>query len=204
MEITSENIMNDQNNTCESYSQAISCLAAGELSSEETRELNEHLETCPACQEKYQQEVSLCQHLNHAKPANAFDPTNVLSNVMSQIESENDSFKLQTPDSQSRWKLYTSAAIAASLLLLISWLVFFSPNTQNKEYVKPSPPEIPNKSDTKLVQNTTAKKPTWLALQRAFQKSDEAFDSMLTPLPVKQTTNTPTTPFNSRDMLKEL
>lgn len=80
--------MNDLHHNCELWSEPISLLAAGCLSTDEERDVRRHFETCPDCRERFGQLTQLCGALAEAQlPVNVAENA-IVERVMSAVASE--------------------------------------------------------------------------------------------------------------------
>ena len=98
-------------NTCEQYAALISAAVDGEISSEERRDLMNHLAQCPACRETYTQ--MLLMH-------DAFDqweeepPVGLAASVMEQIHQEHRA----APRRRRHWVQLGAAAACCALIVI--------------------------------------------------------------------------------------
>lgn len=205
--------MNAPLQTCETWAEAISLLAAGCLTSEEEHELQQHLAGCDACRERFDQVAVVCEGLRVARPAGTGSDTDVVSRIMREIEDQPGSTGQQSAARSSqrlRWKLIVGSVVAASVLAFVAWRSFFDasspePNIahDDPQIVVPVPVPEPVPSPQIEVAETAfdgSGPPTWLALQRAFAESDEAFDTLL----VQHNEESPSSPLDIHSILEEL
>jgi anti-sigma factor RsiW len=180
--------MNDHMPTCEFREEAISLLAAGCLTPDEEDEVRQHLTACPACRERFEQIIGVCHGLQAARPPECSPAVAaVVSRAMAEIA--NRPTLVVAPAaahsrSTSRWTFVAAAAIAASVLVVVSWRSFFDVAPRLPDVVRHDPPKsvpVPKQEPrTGAVETTVgSSQPTWLALQRAVAQSDEALDALL-------------------------
>ncbi len=180
--------MNDHVTTCESWLETISLLAADCLAPDEEREARQHLTACPACRQRFEQLVCLCHGLQAARPLEHPPAVaDVVSRAMAKIAEPpplRRSHAAPHSRSSSRWSFVAAVAVAASVLAVVSWLSFFNEAPRPPAIARhrppppvpvPEPEPTPAAAESKLVSS----QPTWLALQRAVARSDEAFDALL-------------------------
>lgn len=180
--------MNDHVPICESWEEAVSLLAAGCLAPDEEREARQHLAACPECRERFEQLVCVCRGLPAARPPERSPVVaDLVSRAMAEIAEQptlRDDHAVSHSRSTSRWKFVAAAAIAASLLAVVSWRSLFNAAPRSPDVVRhDSPKSVPvlEQEPRPAAAETTvaSSQPTWLALQRAVARSDEAFDALL-------------------------
>jgi len=157
---------------CETRLEEISLLAAGCLNNREEHELREHLATCDACRERFNDLASLCSGLRAAKPA-------VDAGSVRALES---SF-LHAPSpaqgaGDGRFANWRVAMLALVLLLMVgvlSPLAHRSPVRTDHPERQAFVPDLPQVA----AKQSNSPLPNLFALRRAAAESDESLDRLL-------------------------
>jgi hypothetical protein len=179
--------MNDRASPCEPWAEAISLLAAGCLATGEERDVRLHLTTCPACRARFEQLGSVCEGLRCARPVHPPVAAGVVSRVMAGVAERATRGRgaAWSRSATQRQLLAAGAALAASLLLTVAWRSFFAAGPQGPAVVRHGSPAVAPAPEADpgagmvATSLATSGPPTWLALQRAFARSDEEFDTLL-------------------------
>lgn len=182
--------MNDQYPTCESRAEAISLLAAGCLTPEDEYDLRQHLAICTVCREQSEQITFVCSGLRKAKHfAATFNVSALVSRTMVELPvsikpTVTANFPGSSRSRSSLWcRLAMSAVLAGSLLVGIFWWSFSGGTTHESETARQeSSPRGREQDLRQVITDATiaaSGPPTWLALRRASDQSDEAFETLL-------------------------
>ena len=158
--------MNDHLPPCESRLEASSLLAAGCLTAEEERNARQHLATCSACRERYEQLVAVCAGLQNARPSHAIAGASLMSRAIAKIDTgpARSGDRAAAPFRRgSRWPILAGLAIAASVVLLVTWPSFF--------YVAPQSPEVVRELPRQMVP-VPEREPTRGAVETAVAASN--------------------------------
>lgn len=165
--------MNERQQPCAVWSEAISLLAAEGLTEPEKASLERHLAGCPGCRERAEEVTSICSSLRAAKPL--VDQQTVLK-IAGCLQ--HPPMPAQGATVRSRSVSWRVAILATAAMVLICLVSQFTPRRttdrgdQSMVRVQVQPQAAPLRSTDRQLPNLSA-------LSRAAAESDESFDRLL-------------------------
>ena len=121
----------------------------GDISREEERILNEHLETCMDCQQLYKELCEVDQFLGLAEPIRA--PEGFVEGVMTQLPQQRQYKPLKKKSKVSRWPRQHPLLSAAALFLILMSAALFSSYNTNEQFSVTMQPNIVIEGTTVVV-----------------------------------------------------
>ena len=154
--------MNTESSLCESMSEAISLLAAGCATDDESAEVQQHLAECAACRESFSRLRALCGELSTPPANDESVELEFVTRALEVIESDN-SVCIGRPQPRSAWG-QLPAAMALGLLIAVAGRLF--PLSVADKQVAVNPPQADSPASP-VVADSQPGVPSLLALRRA-------------------------------------
>ena len=193
---------------CETWTEALSLLAAGCLTADEEPRVRQHLAECAGCRERFEQLAALCGSLAADRPEWEPRGADVVARAMKRIEThsfaeeenvelnsdvaarsardgESRCYGIRSVPTTLRWKLLVGGLLAASLLIVMMWRSFFHTAPETPQVVQPeapgaaADPEQPPPLDVPTRQVAAAPRPAPAPTWLALQRAAAESDEAL-------------------------
>jgi hypothetical protein len=165
--------MNDQQQPCEIWLEAISLLAAECLTGSEESTVQNHLAGCQACRVRYEEIAAVCAHVQMAQPAVEQERVLAVGRCLQQLQPPAEQVAQRTRSVPWRVALLASAALVL-IALFGRWAWQRGDQLKGKSsLIVLAPPQLAP------VESADQQLPTMFALRRAAAESEESLDRAL-------------------------